>query len=461
MTMDTHCPSCRNKGKGGLKPVTMQSLLTVDLSEAGELDDYRHCPAPDCDVAYYSPETGKTLSKDLVKVRIGTKEAEAPRPVCYCFQHTWESIEADLRETGKTDVVERITEHCRKGEDRCPEMNPQGACCLGNVRRAVTEVKTKLEIADGFTVPPPVTNGGLDRRAMADASVEADCCAVPEPAIVAPVQPNVAKRKGLFVALGGLTAAILSSACCWLPLLLIAVGAGTTSVGGFFDEYRSVLLVGTAGLLGASFYLVYFHEEKCLPGRACAVPSPRYERVNKITLWVATLPAVIFAFFPNYIGTALNAAERLSGAMEPVATEGPTEFVVEGMTCEGCTVHIEEAVAKLPGAMAAVSCAKNVVRVTRTNGSINDAMIVLAIAEAGYMARPTAAVATRFVVEGMTCESCIEHLEIEVGKVAGVSAIAVSYSEKLLIVVHNEGAIKSDAVIAAVRDAGYTADVSE
>ena len=31
-------------------------------------------------------------------------------------------------------VTAAITERCRRGEDRCPETNPQGACCLGNVR---------------------------------------------------------------------------------------------------------------------------------------------------------------------------------------------------------------------------------------------------------------------------------------------------------------------------------------
>lgn len=474
MRENIHCPSCGDRGKG-IKPVTLESLLTASgLAEAGELDAYWHCPAPRCDVAYYGPASGQTLSKALVSVRIGTKETEGPRPVCYCFEHTWESIEDDLREAGTTEVVEIITAHCRKGEDRCPETNPQGSCCLGNVRRAIKEGKAKLHIVDEPGGPAPAAAAAPAPDCCAPAAADKtntaaetrDCRASDSeaivPAAVDPVRPSMADRSGLFAALGGLTVAVLSSACCWLPLLLIGIGTGTTSVAGFFEEYRTLLLLGTAGLLGAGFYFVYFRKEKCEPGSACEVPNPRLKRFNKVTLWVATAFAAVFAFFPNYIGVVLNATDGAGGSnVTAVAAGAPSDFVVEGMTCEACTVHIKDAVAMLPGTSAEVSYEEKLARVSQTNPSINDAMVVAAIAEAGYKAAPRGAVVSRFDVEGMTCESCVEHLEHAVGEVAGVNSVAVSYPEKLLVVVHDDGEVKAGDVAAAVKAAGYTATASE
>lgn len=119
--VDIHCPSCGNTGKN-LKAITLKSRLTVDaLAAAGDLDSYRHCPAPGCDVAYYQPATGKPVFKDAVDVVIGTKETEGPRPVCYCFGHSWQSIEDTLRVTGATDVIETITAHCKMGTTVAPK----------------------------------------------------------------------------------------------------------------------------------------------------------------------------------------------------------------------------------------------------------------------------------------------------------------------------------------------------
>ncbi|MCP4502638.1 MAG: hypothetical protein GY822_22040 [Deltaproteobacteria bacterium] len=64
------------------------------------------------------------------------------------FSHSWQSIEDELREKGRTDVVETITALCRAGEDQCSQKNPQGSCCLGNVHLAVKETKQKLNIVD-------------------------------------------------------------------------------------------------------------------------------------------------------------------------------------------------------------------------------------------------------------------------------------------------------------------------
>ncbi len=72
-----------------------------------------------------------------MRVRIGQKATASPRVVCYCFDHTIEEIEAEVVATGTSTIADAIGEKCKQGLDRCEETNPQGSCCLGNVRAVV------------------------------------------------------------------------------------------------------------------------------------------------------------------------------------------------------------------------------------------------------------------------------------------------------------------------------------
>ena len=59
-------------------------------------------------------------------------------------------------------------------------------------------------------------------------------------------------------ATGSVLAAMASSACCWLPLVLMGVGLSAAGVGTFFERYRPYFLVVAVVLLGVWFYFNYF-----------------------------------------------------------------------------------------------------------------------------------------------------------------------------------------------------------
>lgn len=141
---DRLCPSCGSKGRG-VKPVTVESLVSeAARARAGRTDGFRCCAEPSCEVAYFHPETGDRFLRSDVAVRIGQKETTPSRPVCYCFNHSAAEIEADVARTGTSHIPDQITEKCRQGLDRCEETNPQGACCLGNVRHTLKEARAKV-----------------------------------------------------------------------------------------------------------------------------------------------------------------------------------------------------------------------------------------------------------------------------------------------------------------------------
>lgn len=352
------CPSCGGKGRS-VKPVTIASLVTEPArTRAGRTDGLRFCAEPSCDVVYYHPEIGQRICRRDVIVRVGQKESAPPRPVCYCFDHTVEEIEAEVRETGTSRIPDSIAERCRQGLDRCEETNPQGACCLGNVRRVVKDA----QIRSGVTTSPAVPSG-IARRA------EEDCCGheSSDPA------PQVARvRSGVLAPLGAILSAIVGSACCWLPLLLLAVGVSAAGVGSFFAATRPYFLMGAAVFLALGFYSAYFRRSACGPNEACAVPNTKLRRLNRVMLWAATAVVLVLAFFPNYV-TALigDGSEDRPLVTGSASSTHEFVFVVEGMHCEACAVALKGELVKIEGVQRAdVSYATKMARVAASGEAV-------------------------------------------------------------------------------------------
>jgi hypothetical protein len=140
---DPICSCCREKGKR-VRASTVRALVRADLRDQVREGDYVLCLNPACAQVYTGPEGARPFMKSDLAVRVGYKEREGPYLVCYCFGHTVEEIEAQLRESGKTTVPERIKAEIRAGRCACEVKNPQGTCCLGNVNRAIQEAQARL-----------------------------------------------------------------------------------------------------------------------------------------------------------------------------------------------------------------------------------------------------------------------------------------------------------------------------
>lgn len=135
----SHCPACGEKGK----PVEMQTvkaMLAVSL-EALRPTDYRFCRTPTCPVVYFTADGSQTFMTEDVREPIHQKAPQDDEVfVCYCFRHTPGSIRAELIATGTSTTVERINAGIQAGQCACEIRNPQGSCCLGNVRAVVRRV---------------------------------------------------------------------------------------------------------------------------------------------------------------------------------------------------------------------------------------------------------------------------------------------------------------------------------
>ena len=132
------CPQCKKPGKK-VELLTVRALIQKDYIDTILEEGYSFCANPDCVVVYYAASSNGIIKKDRVKTRVGLKEKEEPRPVCYCFGTTVEDIHREIRETAKSTVEKDISDKIEARLCHCEDANPEGRCCLGNVAIAVKE----------------------------------------------------------------------------------------------------------------------------------------------------------------------------------------------------------------------------------------------------------------------------------------------------------------------------------
>lgn len=102
-------------------------------------------------------------------------------------------------------------------------------------------------------------------------------------------------RKAL--AAGGL-AAILASACCLGPLVLVTLGFSGAWLGNFkaFEPFRPVFLSAAAIALFVAYRRIYRPAAACKPGEVCA--APQINSVYKLLFWGVTALVGASAVFP-------------------------------------------------------------------------------------------------------------------------------------------------------------------
>jgi hypothetical protein len=118
--------------------LTVKSLVR-DHMRVSASASYSFCRTTDCEVVYFSGQA--VFEKPDLKVRVGLKETADPTPLCYCFDYSREDVSRDIEATGSTTILEEIKAEVQGGFCACEVKNPSGACCLGDITRAIQEAK--------------------------------------------------------------------------------------------------------------------------------------------------------------------------------------------------------------------------------------------------------------------------------------------------------------------------------
>ena len=125
------CLTCGERGRG-IRPTTLDALLKPGVPHADT--SWRLCRTAGCPTVYFSGV--KTLEADALTVPVGLKSHHPERPVCYCFGHS----AADIQAAAGTpqSIFQQVSQACQRGVARCEVTNPQGVCCLGDIRAIET-----------------------------------------------------------------------------------------------------------------------------------------------------------------------------------------------------------------------------------------------------------------------------------------------------------------------------------
>ncbi|RMF77913.1 MAG: hypothetical protein D6744_10750, partial [Planctomycetota bacterium] len=200
------------------------------------------------------------------------------------------------------------------------------------------------------------------------------------------VARTTANRAGMLAIGGSIAAALLSSACCWIPLLLLALGASAAGVAAVFAPWRPVFIVAATALLGLGFYFAYMRRQA--PATACCTAkTTNNRRFQRATFWASAVMVAAFVFFPQYASLLPSrSTPAIATASESGEVARDFRFDVAGMHCEACALTLQSALAKIDGVRDVhVDYAGKIAHVAAVDGSVVS-RVIEATKNAGFKA---------------------------------------------------------------------------
>lgn len=99
------------------------------------------------------------------------------------------------------------------------------------------------------------------------------------------------------LAISGL-AAVLASACCLGPLILVSIGLSGAWIGQLtrLEPFRPLFLVASLIALALAWQRIYRPVTECRPAEICAVPA--VWRVYKVLFWIVVVLVLIAFAYP-------------------------------------------------------------------------------------------------------------------------------------------------------------------
>ncbi len=179
----------------------------------------------------------------------------------------------------------------------------------------------------------------------------------------------------------GTLSAILASACCIGPLLLVAIGVGSGAV--WIGRYHWFFLIG--GIAVLIWAWAKYLREKTLCD--CEQRPMDERRSGMFTLVLASV--IVFGFAGLNVSRYVLASAPPSAQAQTQAANGLSRVVipVEGMSCATCEIPVRHALRRIDGVKSThVSAATKTATVDYEAAKTNPEQLIAAINSTGYRA---------------------------------------------------------------------------
>ena len=179
----------------------------------------------------------------------------------------------------------------------------------------------------------------------------------------------------------GILSALLASACCIGPLLLVAIGVGSGAV--WVGRYHCFFLIG--GIAVLIWAWAKYLREKTLCD--CEQRPMDERRSGMFTLVLASV--IVFGFAGLNVSRYVLASAPASAQTQTQAANGLNRVVipVEGMSCATCEIPVRHALRRIDGVKSThVSAATRSATVDYEAAKTNPEQLVAAINSTGYRA---------------------------------------------------------------------------
>lgn len=151
-----------------------------------------------------------------------------------------------------------------------------------------------------------------------------------------------------------LVAALVASACCTIPFLLVTFGVGGVWVSSFaaFEPLRPIFLVLAAG--GVLFAVIseiraIHRKRSAAPDCACESRSSLLRRRTSLVIGIAAV--TLLAFSPDLLPGGQTDTIAQSSVDEK--NHKSTRLEITGMTCSSCAATLRKGLLSTPGILAA------------------------------------------------------------------------------------------------------------
>jgi Cd2+/Zn2+-exporting ATPase len=135
---------------------------------------------------------------------------------------------------------------------------------------------------------------------------------------------------------------------------------------------------------------------------------------------------------------------------------------IEGMDCADCARTIERSLADLAGVRdAKVRFAAGTAEVTYRPQETTPQALAKRVSDLGYRTPATAQPSWAFAIEGMDCADCAQTVEAGVRRLSDVAEARVNFAAATLVVVPASAQLTSQAILDAVDQAGYRAQLRD